>query len=221
MLVEEAYINYLSKVEENSTNDNISTDKQRFVLLFNENQNKFIEGLLDRRGDDDIRYIQKFLVPDSNLTFKNKKENRYNFNLPEDYLDLSSCFAMGSKGTCTNQRIDLYEIKSENLVQVLQDSFQKPSFEWRESPYLVNSDLVAVFVDEFKIDKVLLSYYRYPQYIRLVSPDDPESQFDETFKIEWDDKATNRIISACAGEFDINEMSPRWQLQKQRVTNKN
>lgn len=221
MLVEEAYINYLSKVEENITNDNIATDKQRFVILFNEMQIKFIEALLDRRGDDDIRYIQRFLVPDKNITLKDINNNRYNFELPKDYLDLSNCYCIATKEKCHNKKIDLYEVKSENITQVLQDSYNQPSFEWRESIYVVNNDLVSVFTNDFKIDKLLLSYYRYPNRIKQINPENSESPFDETSKIEWDDKATNRILSACAGEFDINEMSPRWQLQKQRVASKN
>ena len=221
MTVEQAYINYLSKVEENSTNDNIATDKQRFVILFNETQIKFIEAWLDRRGDDDIRYIQKFLVPDKKISLKNKNNNRCNFQLPKDYLDLSNAFGIASKGSCTSTQIDLYEIKSENTTEVLQDSYNKPSFEWREAPYLINSDEVSIFTDGFKVTDILLSYYRYPKEIKQINPNDPESLFDENSVIEWDDKETNRIISACAGEFDINEMSPRWQLQKQRVASKN
>lgn len=221
MLVEEAYINYLSKVEENITNDNISTDKQRFVILFNEMQIKFIEALLDRRGDDDIRYIQKFLVPDKTISLENIKNNRYNFKLPEDYLDFSNCYCTATKEKCHNKKMDLYEVKSENITQILQDSYNKPSFEWGESVYIINDNLISVFTNDFKIEKLLLSYYRYPNRIKQINPEDSESQFDELSKIEWDDKVTNRILSACAGEFDINEMSPRWQLQKQRVALKN
>lgn len=221
MLVEEAYINYLSKVEENITNDNIATDKQRFVLLFNETQVKFIEALLDIRGDDDIRYIQNFLVPDKRITLDSHNNNRYNFKLPQDYLDLSDCYAMATKEDCHNQRIDLQEIKSENITQVLQDSYNQPSFEWRESRFIINNNTVSVFAEDFKINEILLTYYRYPNRIKQINPENPESNFDESSVIEWDDKATNRILSACAGEFDINQMSPRWQIQKQRVAQKN
>ena len=47
MTPEQAYLKYIIKVEKNSTNDNISTDRGRFAYIFNEAQNKFIEWLLD------------------------------------------------------------------------------------------------------------------------------------------------------------------------------
>jgi len=219
MTVEEAYVRYLSKVEKNSTNDNISTDKQRFVLLFNETQVKFLEALIDRRGDDDVRYIQKFLVPDVKIPYTSKLNNRYQFSLPKDYLDISDVYALATKNECKNKKINLFVILAENKTEVLKDAYNSPSFEWREAPYFINSDTIDVFTTDFVVNHAILSYYRYPKSIRQIN-NNPESNFDETQIIEWDEKSLNRIISACAGEFDINEADQRWQLQKQRAIQK-
>lgn len=214
-LIEEAYDKYLQKVEKNATNDNASTSRGQFVVIFNESQNKYEEFHLQQRGVDDIRYIQKFLVLDKKIDFISKTFDHYNFPIPKDYLDLADIRANATKEKCTDL-LYLFELKTENINAILQDEDNKPSFLWRESCYTANSDLISVYTDDFIVDNILLDYYRYPQQISLVNPFDPESQFDETKEIEWDVKSLDRIISICAGEFDINEGNPRFQLQNLR-----
>lgn len=220
MLVEQAYQKYLNKVEKNGVNDNISTDRGRFVILYNESQNKIQESLLDRRGEDDIRYIQKPLVPNKEISSKTKTEQYYKFPLPGDYFDFANVYASCSKDSCSSQKIDLFPMKEEDKNEVLQDEFNKPSFLWRESLYTIGSDAINVYYDDFSVDNISLSYYRYANQIVLLDPDDPESQFNETQKIEFDDKLTDRIISLCAGEFELNNEDPFYQQQIQRVVTK-
>lgn len=215
--IEQSYIKYKNKVEKNVTNDQSSTDRGRFVLLFNETQNKFIEFHLQQRGIDDVRYIQNFLVLDKKISHSSKTQNHYDFLLPKDYLDLADTSAIATKEKCSNKKISLFEVQAENLSEILQDEYNKPSFKWRESPFTINSNTVSVYVDNFSINSILLSYYRYPNQISLIDPENPESQFNEDIIIEWDDKSLDRIISMCAGEFDINQNNPRLQLQNLRA----
>jgi len=213
---EQAYERYLIKVEKNGTNDNISTDKGRFVELFNESQNKFEELHLQNRGIDDVRYIQKFLVLDSKLSDSSQTFDHFDFNLPKNYLDLADARANASKDKCSDF-LSLFEIRTENLNQILEDENNKPSFKWRESCFTINNDKISVYTDrKFKVNYILLNYYRYPNQISLVNPFDPESEFTPEIQIEWDEKSLDRILSICAGEFDINENNPRFQLQNLR-----
>ena len=204
------------KAEKNGTNDSITTDNLRVCLLFNESQNKFITLHLQQRGIDDVRYIQKFLVLDKKLPSSSKSQDKYNFKLPEDYFDLADVRAKAKKGECIDF-VNLYELQTENLNELLQDEFYKPSFEWREAPYTVNSDNLSIYTDNFSISEVLLNYYRYPNQIRLVNDENPESEFDKNFPIEWDDKSLDDIISLMVFNSDINENNPRFQLQTLRT----
>ncbi len=220
MLVETAYQKYLLKVEKNGRNDNISTDRGRFVITFNESLNKFTEWHLDNKGSDDIRYIQKLLVADKSITSPTKIKNHFDFPLPENYLDLSGVYAKGSKDKCKGQTIYLYEAKEENKTDWLQDENYKPSFLWRESFYNIANDKINVYYEDFTVETIVLSYYRKPTQIALINPADPESKFNELFIIDFEDHITDRIISLCAGEFALNENDPIFQAQKQRVVSK-
>ena len=186
--------------------------------MFNEVQNKFIENTLQNRGSDDVRYIEKFLTLDKNISYSSKTKDYYNFNLPKDYLDLADARAEASKDKCSGKVIYLTEVRAENLNQKLQDEYYKPSFKWRESLYLTNSNNISVYtLGEFEVSKLLLSYYRYPNQASLKEENNPESKFNEILPLEWDDKALDRIISMVAGEFDMNESDQRFQIQNIRT----
>lgn len=213
MKASEAYERYLIKSEKNSINDGLSTDKGRFVILYNEHQNRFVEYIYEKKNEDDIRYIQSLLVESFPIKNSGKIDDFYLFNLPKDYFDLASVYAKGSKDHCVNKKIRLFdEIKDFNRNHILSDEYTSPSFEYREAPYLIANNNVKVFTSDFKIDSIVLSYYRYPIQIKLLDSNNPESNFDDSFDLDFDDKVINRIISASVGGFDINNNSERWQL---------
>jgi hypothetical protein len=212
-LIEEAFERYKLKVEKNATTDGTATDRGRFITIFNESQNKWIESKLQNRGIDDVRYIQKFLILDKKISDSSKTFDRFNFRLPKNYLDLADVRAKASKDKCSDY-LELFEARTENLNTLLHNEHSKPSFKWRESFYTINQNTISIYVDDdFTIDYVLLDYYRYPNQISLIDPFNPESQFNESIEIEWDDKNLDRILSICAGESQINEENPNFQLQ--------
>lgn len=213
--IEEVKERYRIKAEKNGTNDNITTDNYRFCLNFKESENKFITLALQNRGVDDIRYIQHLLVLDKKIKPEDTYKNKVNFPLPENYFDLSSARANAQSNNCQDI-IDLFEIQTENLNEVMFNEFLKPSFDWREAPYTVNSDYLSVYVDNFTLDYLLLNYYRYPNQIRLEDAENPESDF-ATIEIEWDDKSLDDIISIMVANLDMNENNPRYQLNTLRT----
>ena len=213
--IEEVKERYRVKAEKNGTNDNITTDNYRFCLNFNESQNKFLTLHLQNRGIDDVRYIQKFLVLDKSIAPTNTSENKVNFKLPENYFDLSSARAKAQSNSCQDL-LELVEIQAENLNEIMFNEFLKPSFDWREAPYTINSDQLSIYKDNFTIDSLLLNYYRYPNQIKLQDPENPESDFDST-EVEWDDKSLDDIISLMVANLDMNEGNPRFQINTLRT----
>lgn len=220
MTTEQAYVRFLMKIDNNFENSIVSGDRGRFVIIFNEAQNKMLENILDRKKDDEIRYIQKMLV--SNHSIKKDKSVEYadTFKLPENYFDFSSAYSKASTKTCKDAKINLYEIKDDNKVEILQDEFNKPSFLAREAPLTISSDKIYIYNDGFTHDNLFLSYYRYPAQIKLLVEDDPESPFDTDVNPEFDDKFMDRVISMAASEFEINASDPKYQVNIQRAIQK-
>lgn len=220
MTTNQTYESFILKINESATTDKLSCDKGRFVRLFNNEQNRLIESFLDRRFEDDIRYIQKILVDDHKISSSKNHLDHQDFPLPEDYFDLSNAYALATKGSCQRQKISLFEIKDENRNNILSDEFSKPSFKYREAPYSIASDKIKVYTnDEFQVENVLLSYYRYPVQIGLKDSENPESDFNSN-NPEFDDKFVNRIIALCASAFYLNTDDQKFQAEKANAAQK-
>lgn len=198
---------------------NIAVDKSRAVISLNEAQNRMVEFFLSTKQDDNLRYIQK-LLKSQEIERTSEEELTNNFSLPDDYFDFSSIVGYGSTEKCKGKKFHLYEIKNQNKDEILNDEFNKPSFLYRESPYYISEDSVKIFVDDFKMDKVLLDYYRYPVQLRLIDEDNPESDFDEGFQIEFDDKLIDRIVSEAVFLIQVNNKESEFQVNSQISKNK-
>lgn len=219
MTTEQAYIKWSIKIDNNFQNSKVSGDRGRFVLIFNESQNKMVENILDSK-DDEIRYIQKLNVSDRKIPRHTQSETADYFKLPENYFEFSSTYSKASKGKCLNKNMELFEIKDANKDVIMNDEFSQPSFESREAPFSILSDKVKVYKKDFNNTELYLSYYRYPVQIRLLNEDDPEGEFDEEYAPEFDDKFVDRIISMASGEFETNTGDAKFQIDKQRAIQK-
>lgn len=219
MTTQEAYDKYLIKLNDNFETSKISSDRLRFVINFNESQNKLVEYTLDKKNSDDIRYIQLLKVLDKPLGLLEESEFFTTFSLPKDYLDLIDLKAFASNKVCKNQKIELFELKGENETEVLRDEYNKPSFKFREAPFEISGNKAVIYRDNFSYTKALIKYYRYPQQISLVDNNDPESDFSDV-NPEFDDKFTDRIISLAVSEAEANAESQKFQIDKLRAQSK-
>ena len=88
MEIVDCYLRALQKAEENMTNGGIKLDKARFVQLFNDEQNRLVRYILDKKNEEDIRYIQKLVVYSKELDERGDKDNPEStlFSLPSDFF---------------------------------------------------------------------------------------------------------------------------------------
>lgn len=221
MNIETAYLKFVEKVNKNYTNDNISVDRGRFIAIYNEESNNFVEWLLEKRNEDEIRDIQLLLVNDKSLVLKGKTLNHQDFTLPSDYFNFSNIQALASTDVCKNKNILLHEIKSENREELLFDDNNKPSFKARESFYMFSNNTVNIYTDDFDISKVYLTYYRYPKQVDIQGYVRDDNTASVNIDPEFDDKIVNRILTACSKAFNINNDNlQRTQFDKDRLHSK-
>lgn len=92
MTIQEAYLRSLQKNEQNLANGGIKLDPGRFVLLFNEAQDRLVKYYLNRKDDETIRSIQNLLVYWMSLDNAVRMDDpeSTSFNLPDDYLWFSN-----------------------------------------------------------------------------------------------------------------------------------
>jgi hypothetical protein len=187
--------------------------------MFNDIQNRYIEWILEKRNEDDIRDIQKILIIERPLVEVSSDESHYKFALPLDFFNFANITAIASTECCKDARLLVWEVKSEDVEEKLNDKHNEPTFNYRETFCYLTSNTIAVYRKDFDITKVLLSYYRYPVqvdidgYINRLTQQ-PSSNIDP----EFDDKVVNRILLAMAKEFaGINENTAGYQVAKDRL----
>lgn len=214
-----AYEKYIIKANKNGINDNVATDKGRFVELLYSSYLRYIEYILNN-SDADRRKIQELLKTEHGITGR-RVNDYFEFNLPKDFYDFSSIDARATKGSCTDSLEILHEIKDEDRAILLSDLFTQPSFEYRESVFILSDNKIKIFTNgEFDINSISITYYRYPIRPRLVIPDDPESDFDDSIELELQEKTIDRIIDVAVGTFDISNDNPRATTNIQRAISK-
>ena len=219
MTTNEAYQKYIIELQANGTTDNIQSTRSRFVVNYNKAQNKVIEWLIERKNEDDNRYLQSIKKIDSKLEKNQTSEDKDTFLLKSDYFDFINLNAFATSGKCRNQRFFLKEVKSENLNNLLDDYNTKPSFKYSESFFIISDNLITLFKEDFTFDTAYLSYYRYPKQIKLENLENPDSELVDEI-LEFDDKLIDRIITLAASEHSLNANDPKYAALKQQVLQK-
>lgn len=221
MKIAEVVDSLKEKVNKNAINDGAEIDNPRAISLINEEQNKFLAWVLEKRNEDDIRKVERFLVAEKNLKIDSKTLSSNYYTLPENFFDFANISARAKEGKCTDD-ILLWEVKSENVHELLEDTNNKPSFYYRESFYYFTESKVRIFKNNFEIVKVLLDYYRYPKKMDIEGYLNIEGTASSNVDPEWGDKEMDVIINMAARSFNLNsENLQRFQIDTARINSKN
>lgn len=218
MTIEQAYLQWLQLVDRNLTNNNISVDKPRFIMAFNSLQNRYLEWLLEKRNEDAIRYASPLLEPNKNLQKSISTPSYDSFDLPTDYFDFANLAVFASKAGCKDQRVFTFEVKSEDVEELLADVDNRPSFEYRETFYYTANNKINVFKSDFSVDKAQLTYYRYPKKVDIAGYIKEDGSNSSDVDPEWDDKAVIRILIAMSKEYAANNADAnKYQIERDRL----
>lgn len=220
MRIIDCYLRALQKAEENATNGGIKLDKARFVQLFNEEQNRLVLYLLDKRNEDDIRYLQKLVVYSKDISKNRSIDNQISdlFSLPSDYFDFINVSGVFSRGECSASDFNLWEAKNENVNELLADEFNKPSYDYRDAFYTIGEEGVRVYKSDFNVDKLFLSYYRYPNPVDISGYIKSDNSSSTDIDPELDDKLVDIILNMVEKQFALNESEyNRYQIDSDNV----
>lgn len=220
MRIIDCYLRALQKAEENATNGGIKLDKARFVQLFNEEQNRLVLYLLDKRNEDDIRYLQKLVVYSKDISKNRSIDNQISdlFSLPSDYFDFINVSGVFSRGECSASDFNLWEAKNENVNELLADEFNKPSYDYRDAFYTIGEEGIRVYKGDFNVDKLFLSYYRYPNPVDISGYIKSDNSSSTDIDPELDDKLVDIILNIVEKQFALNESEyNRYQIDSDNV----
>lgn len=220
MTIQEAYLRSLQKNEQNLANGGIKLDPGRFVLLFNEAQDRLIRYYLNRKDDETIRSIQTLLVYWKSLNKVNHIDDpeSTSFSLPDDYLWFSNIKGSFYYNGCEVGDFVMWEAKNENVHELLGDDNNRPSFDYRETFYTIGDGKVVVYEDGFRTEEVRMTYYRNPVRVDLAGYINAAGERSTDIDPELPDPLVEEILDMVAKQFSLNENElNRYSMDKDNV----
>lgn len=218
MNINETYLKFLNKVNKNYINDNISVDKGRFVIIFNEAQNKYSDWLISQNNTSLIRNIKKLKVDGLELSKKASHEDIDSFKLPLNFFRFINVRAIAKKNSCSDFLDVLFEVKNENVHELYNDHNNEPSFDYRESFYTFGEDSINVYKKDFEITNVSLTYYRYPLPVDIAGYYKLDNSVSKDIDSEFSDDIVDKILDICVKDFNVNSDNlERYQIDNNEI----
>jgi hypothetical protein len=158
----EAYQFVQNRLNRLSTNYGDNIPKYQFVEAFNAAQLHWCE---DRFKVDQTNITRKDelqrLIVNTNINQLTSKNNYYEISLPENYFHYIRSVSL------TPCPVYNFLKKEGDINRLLLDEFWKPSLEWQETICTIKDSKLRIYVDNFTIQSVDLTYYRFPVSINL------------------------------------------------------
>lgn len=220
MRIIDCYLRALQKAEENISNGGIKLDEARFVQLFNDEQYRLVRHIIDKKNEDEIRYIQLLLVNSEPSTSIRDYDNPKStlFALPSNMFAFSNVSGVFKQEDCEVTDFNLWEAKNENIHELFADIFNKPDFDFRETFYTIGEDGLRVYLDDFTCTSVYITYYRYPKKVDIEGYTHADGSASSTIDPELDDKLVEQILNMVEKQHALNESEyTRYQLDANNV----
>ena len=113
--------------------------------------------------------LQKLVIQNEELSVTEIDKYTYSSNLlslTEKFLFPVRSRTIASKGNCKEITLYNIDVTHNDFNYIINDPYQNPNFEWRETIVTYASDNMYTYSDgTFTIDKVKLDYMRYPKQV--------------------------------------------------------
>jgi len=196
------YLKFLIKVNKGDSQGDISCDKDRFVLIFNEVKNRWVEQLLKVKDSILIDSLQE-IVKTVKLTTGVNKDDYIEFELPENFYETILATCQATQDKC-KKVLYLRQVKNQDKNLLRFNVNFKPDFDFEWSFYSIQSNKIRIYKDDFSVEDATLEYYE------VITDLDIEGYFHldgtpSTNKpINLSDQYIDQIINLAAEEFERN-----------------
>lgn len=164
MTVNECYQYVQARLNKIGTNQNENIPKWAFVSAFNAQQLLWVEDRIkvdesnSLRKDEINQLLKSSPTP---LISVNTTNTYYEFDLPDDYFHYKRSTSL------VPCEIRNRFVKEGDINSLLLDDSWKPSIEWGETLCTLVGKKLRVYIDNFTISGVNLTYYRFPANINM------------------------------------------------------
>lgn len=141
--------------------------------------------------------------------------------LTPKYMFYVDGYVLATKGECVNKPLFINKdlAKHSDIAVILANSNYKPSFEYEEVPSTIGSNKIEVYSDgTFEIEKVYISYLRYPKKIDIEGYFDLDGNLSINQDCELPDYLEEELLNLAIMELSmITENIPSVQFTQERI----
>lgn len=152
------YLKFLQKINKNSTQFNIACDRGRFVLIFNEVKNRWVETNLKTKDSILIDNLRETVKSTTLINPTIITDSYVDYLLPEDYyehiLTKTTCKKDGCEGVVYSR-----EVKNQNKNILQFDENQRPDFNYEWTFNSIQSGKLRVYKRDFEVLESIMDYY--------------------------------------------------------------
>jgi hypothetical protein len=215
----EAYKKFLLKINKNDTNSDVDISKGEFVLLYNEQKDKWLsEKISQKESELGIQDLAELQVKHKELEFSMSGAGYVYFFLPKDYFSYISSYSHCSDETCKGVIVRHFPIKPKNENMLLENANTEPSLEFEETVVDLSGNSIIVYTKDFIVDRTLLNYYREVGKIDLAGYRKLDGNLSSDVHPDISDNSVDEILNRCAKEVIRRYENPEgFQLAHERI----
>lgn len=216
MTPQECYSRFLIKINRNNTGANRACDRAKFITIFNEAKNRWVDQSLKNKNSILIDRLQEIIKTDIILS-PTISDEYVDFNFTDAFYEFVDADCIATRGEC-RRRIRLREIKNQNKQVMLFDENNSPSFEWEWSFLTIQDNKVRVYKKDFNIIQLNVEYYQIIPNIDITGYIHIDGSPSTDIDIILSEQYVDQIINRAAEEFMRNyENASALQIAKDRT----
>jgi len=196
---EEIYVKLLLKINRGNTESNIALDKSRFVLIFNECKNRWVEKLLKHKDSILIDSLWE-IVEEETLLNPVVKQDFVEFTIPTDFYELISTKAKAKQNSCIKE-LYVREIKNQDKNITSFNQNLKPNFNYLWTYCSLQDKNIRIYKNDFTILSAIIEYYKVIPDIDIEGYIKFDGAPSSNINIDLSDQYVDQIINLCAEEF--------------------
>lgn len=210
------YLKFLNKINKGNTQGDIACDKDRFVLIFNEVKNRWVEQTLKVKDSILIDSLWEIVKTEILKDGTDKKEY-IEFKIPEDFYEVVLAQCSAKRGKC-KKNLFLREVKNQDKNILRYNINYRPDFDFEWSIISIQSGTLRVYKSDFNIENVTLEYYKVIEDLDIEGYTHLNGNASINKPINLSEQYIDQILNLAAEEFERNFQNPNdLQLAKDRT----
>jgi hypothetical protein len=215
----EAYKRLLLKINRNDTNADVDISKGEFVLLYNEQKDRWLqEKIATYQSNDGVQDLEEVQVKHKELEGLYSTTQYSVFQLPENYFSYIGSYSYCSDFNCSEVIVRHFPIKPRNENMLLENANTEPSLEFEETIVDLSDNKLFVYKKDFLVDRTFLSYYRPVGEIDVEGYRKLDGSYSSNKNPDVSDIIIDEILNRCAKEIIRRYENPDgFQLAAERI----